>query len=66
MAEERRKIFELRGLSRTQHTDATLRTCQNRWNDSSNGRWTYSLIGNLETLGKKEARRHRTPLNAGS
>jgi len=54
MAEERRKIYELKGISRTQHTDDTLTTWQNRWNDSSKGRWTYSLIGNLETWVKRK------------
>lgn len=47
LAMERKNILELRGNPRNQVIDGTIRTWQTRWNSSSKGRWTYSLIRDL-------------------
>jgi len=54
MANERRNIYEFRGNPSTQHTKDTLIAWQNRWNGSSKGRWTYSLIGDLDKWVKRK------------
>lgn len=57
MAFERSNVLDHRENPRIQDTDETLITWQNRWNNSSKGRWTYSLI---RDLGPWVKRKHGT------
>jgi hypothetical protein len=51
MATERRNIHDHRG---NQQTEEALHTWQTRWNNSPKGRWTYSLIRDLNTQTKRK------------
>lgn len=54
LANERRNMYERKRNPRFQQGEDTLTTWQDRWNSSSKGRWTHSLIGDLETWVKRK------------
>jgi len=54
MAIERKNIFDLRGIPKIQHTEETLLSWQKRWDNSTKGRWTYSLIQDLRAWTKRK------------
>ncbi|KAF0745515.1 Reverse transcriptase domain-containing protein, partial [Aphis craccivora] len=54
MAIERKNILDRRGIPNTQHTEETLLSWENRWNNCTKGRWTHSLIRDLGAWTKRK------------